>query len=178
MSRFPSGLLRPVVSAACLSALSAAAHANGTLVAPPGSGAGGAVAVVETPGATQSAIVPLTIDLAAIFKLGAAAKTIVIGNPAIADATLIDGQTLVLTGKMAGDTNLLAFDEAARPIADLLLRVHSDWSEIVQVRRGTVGQTFFCAPRCEPVLFVGDDADYFAAIQAQIQARQGAAAPR
>lgn len=173
MSRVRSGLLRPAVGVAFLSALVAPTLANG-VKAPTGSG-DTAIEVVAAPGETSS-LVLLTIDLAAILKLDTAAKTIVIGNPAIADATLVDGRTLVLTGKVTGETNLLAFDEAAKPVADLLLRVGSNWREIVQVRRGTVGQTFFCDPRCEPVPFVGDDKDLFSAIQAQIQARQGGAA--
>ena len=58
------------------------------------------------------------MNQAKIVKLSRAADTIVIGNPAIADASVQDATTVVLTGKGFGVTNLVILDEAGAPIVD------------------------------------------------------------
>ena len=51
------------------------------------------------------------MNQAKIVKLSRAADTIVIGNPEIADASVQDASTVVLTGKGFGVTNLVVLDE-------------------------------------------------------------------
>ena len=50
------------------------------------------------------------VDQAKIFRVSRPAATIIIGNPAIVDATVEDDQTLVLTGRAFGVTNLIVLD--------------------------------------------------------------------
>ncbi len=54
------------------------------------------------------------MNQARLLKLPDGVATLVIGNPAIADATLQAGGLLVITGKSFGRTNLIALDSAAR----------------------------------------------------------------
>ena len=56
------------------------------------------------------------LNHAKIIKLSHAAATVIIGNPEIADATVRDSQTLVLTGRGFGQTNLVILDAGGNPI--------------------------------------------------------------
>ncbi len=58
------------------------------------------------------------MNQAKILKLSRAADTIIIGNPEIADASVQDASTVVLTGRGFGVTNLVILDEAGAPIID------------------------------------------------------------
>ena len=121
-------------------------------------------------------LIDVTIDFAKIVRLDRAAGTIVIGNPGIADATVEDEQTLVLTGKAAGTTNLIVLDQKGEPIVDSILRVSSNVQQLTTVFYGGERQTFSCAPTCEQVISVGDEATAFERATAQIQTRSQFAA--
>ena len=69
------------------------------------------VFAIATSGALAAELIDVTIDFAKVLKLDRPAATIVIGNPGIADASVEDEQTVVLTGKAAGTTNLIVLDE-------------------------------------------------------------------
>jgi Flp pilus assembly secretin CpaC len=116
--------------------------------------------------------IDLTIDFAKILKLDKPAETIVIGNPSIADASISDEQTLVLTGKTAGTTNLIAMDKDGAEILNAKLQVASDIRQLTTIFYGKSRQTFSCAPVCEQVISVGDDPSTFNAATDQIQTRQ------
>ena len=60
----------------------------------------------------------VTVDQAAVLQLTAAAGTIIIGNPAIAEATMVDNTTIVITGRSFGTTNLIVLDANGTIIAE------------------------------------------------------------
>ena len=128
------------------------------------------------PAWAEEAMIDVTIDFAKILKLERPADMIVIGNPSIADAAVSDEQTLVLTGKSAGTTNLIALDETGAEIVNALVRVSSDIRALTTVFYGADRQTFSCAPVCEQVIAVGDDPAKFDAAKDQILTRQQFAA--
>ena len=103
----------------------------------------------------------MTIDFAKILRLDRQAATIVIGNPGIADATVEDEKTIVLTGKAAGTTNLIVLDEEGEEIVNAQVRVSSNVQQLTTVFYGGERQTFSCAPTCEQVILVGDDPGRF-----------------
>jgi Flp pilus assembly secretin CpaC len=117
-------------------------------------------------------MIDLTIDFAKLMKLDRPAGTIVIGNPGIADATVEDESTIVLTGKAAGTTNLIVLDEKGIEIAHQTLRVSSNVRQLTTIFYGSKRQTFSCSPTCEQVIVVGDEATAFQNAQTQIQSRQ------
>ena len=116
--------------------------------------------------------VDLVIDFAKILKLGEPISTLIIGNPGIADAAIQDGQTIILTGKAAGMTNLIAINENGEEMANLLLRVASNVRRLTTVFYGTKRQTLSCAPTCEQVISVGDEQVRFETAKSQIESRQ------
>lgn len=89
------------------------------------------------------------MNQAKILKLGQAADTIVIGNPAIADASVQDATTIVLTGKGFGMTNLVILDQQGNPLMDEEITVTRSTSKSVRIYRRSDMQTLSCTPYCE-----------------------------
>ena len=121
--------------------------------------------------AAPTGSVDLTIDFAKILRLDRPAATLVIGNPGIADASVQDEKTVVLTGKTAGSTNLIILDEEGEEVANMILRVSSDIRQLTTVFYGSKRQTFSCSPTCEQVISVGDNPEAFSNAQSQIETR-------
>jgi|ERR1700733_6270080 hypothetical protein len=117
----------------------------------------------------------VTVDQARVVKVPATARTLVIGNPMIADVTLLkQGGTMVVTGKGFGETNLIALDTDGNPVAQSMVQVVSGGNGLV-VQRGMDRESYTCAPRCQPSARLGDDAKFFGDVTAQIQAHNSQA---
>lgn len=93
--------------------------------------------------------IEVTMHQAKILKLSRAADTIVVGNPDIADASVQDASTVVLTGKGFGVTNLVVLDEAGVPIIDEQVTVTRSTASTVRIYRRSSIQTLSCTPYCE-----------------------------
>jgi Flp pilus assembly secretin CpaC len=76
---------------------------------------------VDSVHAGTSGTVRVTIDFARLLTLDRAATTVVIGNPGLAVAQLSDDRTIILTGKTAGATNLIALDAEGREVTNVVL---------------------------------------------------------
>ena len=70
--------------------------------------------------AVPEAGIHVVLNQAKIVKLSQPAATVIIGNPEIADATVRDSRTLVLTGRGFGQTNLVILDRAGNPISVMM----------------------------------------------------------
>jgi Flp pilus assembly secretin CpaC len=105
-------------------------------------------ALIISAGAGAAGI-EVTMNQAKIVKLARAADTIVIGNPAIADASVQDASTVVLTGKGFGVTNLVVLDEMGNPIIDEQVTVTRGTASTVRIYRRAQVQTLSCTPFCE-----------------------------
>ena len=93
--------------------------------------------------------IEVTMNQAKILKLTRAADTIVVGNPLIADASVQDASTIVLTGKGFGVTNLVVLDREGSPILDEQVTVVRENASTVRIYRRSQVQTMSCAPYCE-----------------------------
>jgi len=89
------------------------------------------------------------MNQAKILKLSRPADTIVVGNPAIADASVQDPSTIVLTGKGFGVTNLVVLDKSGSPIVDAQVVVSRYDADSVRIYRRSQVQTLSCTPYCE-----------------------------
>ena len=107
------------------------------------------VSVLIIPAGAGAAGIEVTMNQAKIVKLARAADTIVIGNPAIADASVQDASTVVLTGKGFGVTNLVVLDEMGNPIIDEQVTVTRGTASTVRIYRRAQVQTLSCTPFCE-----------------------------
>jgi Flp pilus assembly secretin CpaC len=99
--------------------------------------------------AAADAGIQVQMNEAKIVKLARPADTIVIGNPAIADASVQDASTIVLTGKGFGVTNLVVLDNDGNPIVDEQVTVMRQTASSVRVYRRADIQTLSCTPYCE-----------------------------
>ncbi len=125
----------------------------------------------------DSGVLRVTIDQAKIAKVPAGTATLVIGNPMIADVTMLKGGVgMVVTGKGFGETNLIAIDADGNILDEKQLRVEPGNSVLV-VQRGDSRASYSCNPVCMPTVQLGDDDKVFGDAGGQIQARNGYASP-
>ena len=114
-------------------------------------------------------MINVMVDRAKVMRVSRPASMIIIGNPAIADATIKDSQTLIITGKQYGITNLIVLDAEGEPIADEVLNVATSLENQVVVYKGANRETLSCNPSCEPVYRMGDDSKKTSELATQIQ---------
>jgi len=130
------------------------------------------LAALSAPASAKDPII-VTLDQAKLMRISRPASTIIIGNPAIADATIQDNQNLILTGKSYGSTNLIILDADGKPIVDELLVIQPTEDAVVTVFRRASRQTLSCAPICGPTVTLGDNEAAFSGASGQVQSRQG-----
>ena len=104
-----------------------------------------ALGLIAGPVAAQTVNVPL--DHATRVNVPGYAASVVVGNPNVADVTVIDSHTLFITGRGYGATNIIALDRSGQTLfaGDVVVTSHgSD----VSVYRGAGRQDYACAPSC------------------------------
>lgn len=131
-------------------------------------------AVAAEEGEGQAVVV--TVDRAKVFRVPRPASTVIIGNPSIADATIEDDVTLVLTGRAFGVTNLIVLDLEGNPIVDETIVVKGHEQNTVRIYRRSSRETLACAPVCQSTLTIGDDSVAFSSSKSQITARNALSA--
>jgi Flp pilus assembly secretin CpaC len=122
--------------------------------------------------------ISVKVNMARILRISAPAATVIIGNPGVADITIQDPQTLVLTGRSYGSTNLIILDAAGNPVADTIVSVVQGQSDLVTVYMGTSRQSLACEPVCQPTIMLGDDTGYASTAAAGKQLLDTVAQPR
>ena len=119
--------------------------------------------------------ISVDVDRAKVMRMSRPADVVIVGNPAIADATVQDNQTLIITGKSFGSTNLIVLDAMGQSIAEEIVTVTQPDDGLVTVYRRASRQTYSCTPGCSPTLSIGDSDSSFAAVSQQIQTHGAAA---
>ncbi len=119
-----------------------------------------ACCLTAVPPALAADAVSVKVNMARILRISSPAATVIIGNPGVADVTIQDPQTLVLTGKSYGQTNLIVLDQGGNPIADTLVQVVQASTDTVTVFQGLARTTLACAPSCAPTITLGDDPNF------------------
>ncbi len=118
-----------------------------------------AAAVVLSPaiGTAQSGSLNVGIDQAQRVQLRGPAGSVIVGNPAIADVTVVDSNTLYITGKGYGVTEIVAVDTIGRTVFQSQIVV-TDGAGSGRVRIWRAGQAteMACAASCSPSVRSGD----------------------
>ncbi|MCP8885258.1 pilus assembly protein N-terminal domain-containing protein [Devosia sp. XJ19-1] len=125
--------------------------------------------------AQDGAPISVNVNMARVLRISAPAATVIVGNPGIADVTIQDPQTLILTGRSYGQTNLIVLDSRGEPVADTLVEVVQMSAGVMTVYQGQSRTTLACAPVCQPVVMMGDDAGFSGQTLASSQLVQSAA---
>lgn len=113
----------------------------------------GATALLVGPEAAlaQSGRISVEIDQAQRVQLRGPAGSVIVGNPEIADVTVVDANTLYITGKGYGVTEVVAVDPIGRTVFQSQVVVTAgDGAGRVRMWRGAQSTEMACASSCSP----------------------------
>jgi hypothetical protein len=117
----------------------------------------------------------VSVDQTVAVKLASPANSVVIGNATVADVTVHDASTILITGKAFGTTNLVVLDRAGKEIwANTLAVSLNDDSELTIVRAGGTN-TYSCIDKCRPTPMVGDQPEYFSQVMTTVTGKASTA---
>ena len=89
------------------------------------------------------------MDHARVLKLDRPVSKVIVGNSQVADATVADPKTIVLTGRSFGTTNIILLDTDGNAIVDEQILVSIDEGNTVRVFRQTDRAVLSCTSNCE-----------------------------
>jgi Flp pilus assembly secretin CpaC len=112
-------------------------------------------------GAARAEKLVVMTDRAKIIKLPDQTKTVIVGNPIVADVTIGKDGLVILTGKSFGTTNLIALDGTGAILNESTIQVQQANENLVIMQRGLDRETYSCTPACMPTVSLGDDTKYF-----------------
>jgi Flp pilus assembly secretin CpaC len=110
-----------------------------------------AFCTAATQGALAENTIKIELDYARVIKLDRPVSRVIIGNADIADAAVSDAQTIILTGKKFGTTNLVILDADGTAIVDERILVSLENHNTLQVYRQAEREIMSCTPSCEPI---------------------------
>lgn len=99
--------------------------------------------------AEDEGILRVYMNSARVLKLDRPVSKVIVGNAEVADATVADAKTIVLTGRAYGTTNLVLLDADGNAIVDERILVSIDESSTVRVFKSTERTVLSCTPNCE-----------------------------
>jgi hypothetical protein len=89
-------------------------------------------------------------------------STVFVGNPTIADATIIDPHHAFILGKTFGVTNLIALGPQSQTISNQQITVANRAGGVVTLNKGAAQYTYSCTyAHCETSPRPGDQKSYF-----------------
>lgn len=103
----------------------------------------------QVPASGEENMLRVYMDHARVLKLDRPVSKVIIGNSDVADATVADSKTIVLTGRNFGTTNLVLLDSDGNAIVDERILVSIDEGNTVRVFKATDRTVLSCTPNCE-----------------------------
>jgi len=102
--------------------------------------------------ASQAGALNVEIDRSARVQLSGSASSVIVGNPAIADVTVVDANTLFIVGRGYGVTEVVAVDQIGRTVFQSQVVVTAgDGTGRVRMWRGAQATEMACAASCSPI---------------------------
>jgi Flp pilus assembly secretin CpaC len=115
-----------------------------------------------------AADIEVPLDQVRVLTFQAPVKTVFVGNPVIADVTVIDPMHVFILGKNFGTTNVVALDSMGRESMNEQVTVLARPGSTVTVQRGASKMTLNCnSMRCEAQPTPGDDTAPYDAVAGQ-----------
>jgi hypothetical protein len=129
-----------------------------------------------SPARADNSMIAVTLDQAKIARMPQGTATLIVGNPMIADVTMLkNNNTMIITGKGFGQTNLIAIDAGGTIIEEKQVRVLPAKTVLV-LQSGSSRISYACNPACMPTVQLGDDDKTFKDVGEQMSTRNGYAA--
>jgi Flp pilus assembly secretin CpaC len=105
------------------------------------------------PAQAEALIVPL--DHSIHLRVAGTASSVVVGNPSVADVTVVDSHTLFVSGRGYGVTDVVVLDGTGRTLFSREVIVGVAPTGRVSVWRGPTRVDMACAPNCQPSIRSG-----------------------
>lgn len=115
------------------------------------------------------------VDQTVTLKLNQAANSVVVGNATVADVTVHDARTLLVTGKAFGSTNLTVLDRAGNTIYSSQLMVGGEDDNGLTIVRSGATYSYSCVDKCRATPMVGDAPGHFSDVMSTVTAKQATA---
>jgi len=133
--------------------------------------------IVPAYAASRSDSVALALDEVHTLTFKSPVATVYVGNPAIADVTMVDARHAFVQGKGYGHTNIVALNRDNVQVFNThVIVVGSEGSGTVILNRGAQRVTLACeGGHCEPTPTPGDDQKAYDAASSQANVHQNAA---
>ena len=129
--------------------------------------------VLSAPIAASAADLSVPMDQVRIVTFRTPVKTVFVGNPLIADVTVVDSTRIFLMGKNFGTTNLIALDEYGNQVSNDRIVVQTRGGDVVTLHRGSAQTTMACIDgRCQSAPVPGDQPEAYTAVNDQISTRE------
>ena len=117
--------------------------------------------------------VSVPLDEVRMISFTQPVSTLYVGNPVIADVTMIDKRHAFVQGKAFGTTNILALDGNGHEISNRTVVVAGGGAAVVTLQRGPAQTTYACASsRCETTPLPGDGKETYDSNMDQITKHQ------
>jgi hypothetical protein len=98
--------------------------------------------------ANASIELPVAAGQASYVSLSGPVRDVVVGDPSIADVSVVNDRTLIVLGKRPGVTSLLAFSAAGRALTDRQIVVSENGTGGVTIYRGVTASNYACGAQC------------------------------
>jgi Pilus formation protein N terminal region len=127
---------------------------------------------VVTPSRAEQ--IRVMMDRTQLITMSVSPTTVVVGNPAIADAN-VTGNQVFINGYSPGTTNIVMLDDSGASIANLEVLVTRASTETAAVFKKGGRQSLICPDFCDPTMEIGDEENAFETVQKQFEEKRAAA---
>jgi len=118
--------------------------------------------VLQHPKHSPTAGVSLSMDEVRVVSFNQPISTVFVGNPTIADATVIDAHHAFVLGKSFGATNLIALGTNSQTVANQQVTVANRAGGVVTLNKGSQQFNYACSrAHCEANPIPGDQKSFF-----------------
>jgi Flp pilus assembly secretin CpaC len=133
-----------------------------------------AFAVLAAPAALADPFL-VKVDQTVTLKLPAAANSVVLGNATVADVSVHDAKTLLVTGKAFGSTNITVLDRGGNTIYSNQLVVGGETDAGLTIIRGQGTYSYSCVDKCRATPMVGDAPQHFSDVMSTVTGKEATA---
>lgn len=100
-------------------------------------------------GPASAAALTVPIDQSTRLGVSGTAASVLVGNPSVADVTVVDSHTLYVSGRGYGATDVVVLDRSGRALYTGDIVVTAPEGGRVSVYRGAARTDLACAPGCQ-----------------------------